>query len=154
MKTTDKPTGCKKYENYAWDYVEMPPGDAFRTEIENHLKTCESCRLRYEKTATVLQHIGFQKNIAASPEMPALVIEKFDQRQHGKIRVLYSLKTIAAAAVIVIMIGAGIFSGRFVAGIMITANKAPTNDPIGAYAEDTYFADADFFIPGFEFLNE
>lgn len=154
MKTIDRPTDCKNYEHLAWDYFEMPSGNAFRNEIENHLKTCENCRLKFEKTASVLQLIGFQKNMAASPEISALIIEKIKQKQHGKIRILYSLKSIAAAAVIVIMVGAGIFSGRFVAGKMVSANKAATTDPIGAFAEETYFADADFVIPGFELLNE
>lgn len=154
MNTSERPTGCKNYENFAWDYFEMPSGNAFRTEIENHLTSCERCRLKFEKTASVLQHIGFQKSMTASPEISALIIEKIKQKQHGKIRILYSLKSIAAAAVIVIMVGAGIFSGRFVAGKMVSANKAATSDPIGDFAKETYFADADFAIPGFELLNE
>jgi len=154
MKKSKKTDGCTRYDHLVWDYLEMDPDDPQRFEINNHLKSCENCRILFERTAGILQYLDFQRTLTPSPELSKQILNRFHEKKTTVVRLIYTLKSLAAAAIVVFMVAAGVFSGRFIAGKMVSEQTANIVDPVSSFAEETFFAEADFFTPGYELLNE
>lgn len=154
MKADTKTNTCANYDRFAWDYPQMKPDEPLRLEIDIHLKTCKHCRVLFEKTMAIHQHLEYQKSLTTSPAMLTQIMEKYSQKHVTKIQFLYNLKPLAAAAIIVIMVGAGILSGRMIAGKLLPEPTVEISEPVQFLTGETFFTEADIFTPGYEFLKE
>jgi predicted anti-sigma-YlaC factor YlaD len=127
----------------------------FRDEIENHLKGCESCRLAFEQNEAINRYLNFQKNLVPPSSLRSQILRKYHEKSRTETRLIYLFRPLAAAAIVILMIAAGFLSGQFIAGRFLS-NEATSDvaDPISLYADETFLPEADFFTPGFEYLNE
>lgn len=153
MKADTKTNLCAYYDRFMWDYPQMKPDEPFRLEIDIHLKTCEHCRILFEKTMAIHQHLEYQKSLTSSPAMISQIMEKYSEKNVTKIRFMNTLKPLAAAAIIVIMVGAGILSGRLIAGKLLPEPTVEISDPAQSLSGETFFTEADIFTPGYELLS-
>lgn len=154
MKTGRGSDVCNKYQQQVWDYFEMKPHDPLREEIDNHMKACESCRVLFNRTAAVNQYLNFQKGLSDSIDVSTQVLERYHKKRKKVIPLTNTVRSLAAAAIIILMVTSGIIFGQFIAGRMIHEQASNVADPVSSVADETFFADADYFIPGYEFLNE
>lgn len=154
MKAETRTNACAHYGRYFWDYPKMKSDEPLRLEIDSHLKTCEHCSILFERTLAIHQHLEYQKSLTTSSALLSQIMEKYSQRHATKIQFLNNLKPLAAAAIIVIMVGAGILSGRLIAGKLLPEPTVEISNPVQSLNGETFFTEADIFTPGYEFLKE
>jgi len=155
MKITNTSSACSKYYHLNWEYFELKLEQPLKSEIENHLKECESCREAFGQTEIMNQYLNFQKSLTTPSTLSLQILKKYHQKRRTETRLIYIFRPFAAAAILILMIAAGFFSGQFVAG-RFWSNDATADvaDPISFYANETFLPEADFITPGFEYLNE
>lgn len=154
MKAKTKTNLCAHYDRYWWEYPQMKPDEPLRLDIDSHLKSCELCRDLFEKSVAIHQQLEYQQSLSTSPALLLMIMEKYREKQLTEIRFFSTIKTMAAAAVIVLMIGAGIISGHFIAGKVLPETTVEISDPAQSLTGETFFTEADIFTPGYELLSE
>jgi len=154
MKTVETSPTCSKYHHLTWEYHELKLEQPLQNEIETHLITCESCRQAFKQIGVMQQYLHIQKSLTTPSVLRSQILKKYHEKNRTETRLIYIFKPLAAAAIVILMITAGIFSGEYVAGRFLSNEATANVDPVSFYADETFLPEADYFTPGFEYLNE
>jgi hypothetical protein len=107
------------------------------------------------QTAALQQVIDKQKQRSVSPFIATVIINRHHEKHRQRQVSSFLLKPVLISMVFVGMIAAGIFSGSMVAGKILSPDEVTViNAPDELFAEQSLFRDADFYTPGYEYLNE
>ncbi len=149
------PVSCSQITKIAWEYNEDKLDNQFRSDVEHHLSNCQQCRSVYLQTEALQQVIDKQKQSSVSPFIATVIINRHHEKHRQRQVSSFLLKPVLISLVFVGMIAVGFFSGSMVAGkIFTTDEETLINAPDELFAEQALFRDADFYTPGYEYLNE
>jgi len=148
-------SSCRRIADMAWDYHENEVGLQLKNEIEDHLQNCEECQKVYQQTEAVHREIDKQKNMLAPPFISTGIINQLKNNTRRSLSFSYLLKPAFAALILVLMIITGVYTGSIVAGKIYASDEATETDgTVNLIADQHLFQEADFYTPGFEYLNE
>jgi predicted anti-sigma-YlaC factor YlaD len=149
------PASCSQITKIAWDYYENKLDNQLRSDVEHHLSNCQQCRSVYLQTVALQQVIDKQKQSSVSPFIATVILNRYHEKHRQKQITSFLLKPVLISLVFVAMIAAGFFSGSIIAGKIFTPDEVTgINAPDELFAEQALFRDADFYTPGYEYLNE
>lgn len=149
------PVSCSQFTKIAWDYYENKLDNQLRSDVEHHLSNCQQCWAIYLQTAALQQVIDKQKQNSVSPFIATVIINRHHEKHRQRQVPGFLLKPVLISLVFVAMIAVGFFSGSIIAGKIFTTDETTViNAPDELFAEQALFRDADFYTPGYEYLNE
>jgi predicted anti-sigma-YlaC factor YlaD len=106
---------CQLVKTNLMDYAEGKASDSLRIEISRHLESCTSCRSYSQTVIDFVKQVNIEKSMQVSPFLYTRIEENL--KKSGAVRVLslqarFIRSYYYYAAVIVIALGIGIFSGK------------------------------------------
>lgn len=146
---------CKQIEKLAWDYFEenLPPHE--HEFIESHLAECASCINVFQQTELVIHLIEQQKSLESSPFISTRILNRLEGRNRPTWKPSSILKPAWQVAVVCIVIVTGVLTGNKISTRILSSDDfAEINNTDMHYADQSFITDADYYTPGFEYLNE
>ena len=146
---------CRRIEKLAWGYMEANLPSREHELIESHLAECASCKEVYQETKLIIQLIEKQKSEGPSPFLASRILSRLEGKNLPKWEISFLLRPAWSFAVASIIIAIGIFTGSIVSNnILAIEGPSNTTNTEMLYANQSFIMEADYYIPGFEYLNE
>lgn len=156
MKTSEKmKPDCKQTKKMAWEYLEGRFNQDKGELIEEHLKECPGCQMVYNKIQLMMDTVQEQKNLKSSPFLTTRILNRLDEGEITAGKSYFLLKHIWRSVAVAIVILTGIITGRLVSDQLLSVNESEIFTDTGMqYTDEPFLAEADYYVPAYEFLNE
>jgi len=156
MKTSGKMNlTCSRTEKLAWEYLEGGFDQDLRLSVERHLDTCPGCQKTFQQMRLMMEALEQQKSHRSSPFLATRILNRLEtgKRPDRKSYILH--KPVWGVAAVVAVILTGVLTGSYVSDTLFSTGESMDITDTGVHqSSEPFLAEADYYVPGYEFLNE
>jgi anti-sigma factor RsiW len=140
---------CRNVQNRLSAYQDKELKPEEQEEVSNHLLSCQSCRMEYEKLGRSWQILGELEEIRPDPWFYAQLIRKVKETRQERVfpvlqHVFRLLRTPAIASVLVAV---GIMVGSYLGNILVRCDFLPFQTTQTTYSQEVFLDSLRVFDP-------
>lgn len=112
---------CKLCQENLEEYQEGRLPSGMKTQVESHLKTCDSCKRIFEMQIFADRVISAEKEIEADPFIQTRVMAQIERLETGGIEKAPLVARILRPALVTLSLAAAVFSGIILGNLSLPA---------------------------------